>query len=273
MENLNFNAYSPLHKTGHTSKGDQLKWKIDDMWYKADYMGYEGLSEVLISSLLQKSSCPYPFVECESAAIEYNGKTFHGCSSSDFLKENQVLIPLEKLYRRYTGESLAVKLTEFTDISERIQYLVEQVEEITGLNDFGKYLTVMLEIDTFFMNEDRHTNNIAVIYDEKTQQYSLSPFFDQGLCLFADTRQDYPLDLPLEQCMEKIEAKPFCTDFYEQLEAAEDLYGTQIRFKFAIKDIQTEIQKAASVYPQEICNRVESLLRIQMRKYAYLLEK
>ena len=73
--------------------------------------------------------------------------------------------------------------------------------------------------------------------------------------------------------MEKIEAKPFCTDFYDQLEAAEDLYGTQIRFKFAIKDIQTEIQKAASVYPQEICNRVESLLRIQMRKYAYLLEK
>lgn len=92
---------------------------------------------------------------------------------------------------------------------------------------------------------------------------------DQGLCLFADTREDYSLDLPLEQCMEKIEAKPFCTDFYEQLEAAEDLYGTQIRFKFTIKDIQT----AASVYPQEICSRVEALLRIQMRKYAYLLEK
>lgn len=273
MEYFNFNAYSPLHKTGHTSKGDQLKWKVEDMWYKANYMGYEGLSEVLISSFLQKSSCPYPFVEYEFVAIEYNGKIFHGCSSSDFLKENQVLIPLEKLYRRYTGESLAVKLTEFTDISERIQYLAEQVEEITGLNDFGKYLTAMLEIDAFFMNEDRHTNNIAVIYDEKTQQYSLSPFFDQGLCLLADTRQDYPLDLPLEQCMEKIEAKPFSTDFYEQLEAAEDLYGTQIRFKFTIKDIQTEIQKAASGYQQEICSRVEALLRTQLRKYAYLLEK
>ena len=46
MEIRNFDAYSPLHKSGHTSKGDQLKWKIDDRWYKADYMGYEGLSKV-----------------------------------------------------------------------------------------------------------------------------------------------------------------------------------------------------------------------------------
>ena len=59
MEIRNFDAYSPLHKSGHTSKGDQLKWKIDDRWYKADYMGYEGLSEVLVSDLLQKSICPF----------------------------------------------------------------------------------------------------------------------------------------------------------------------------------------------------------------------
>ena len=26
------------------------------------YMGYEGLSEVLVSDLLQKSTCPFPFV-------------------------------------------------------------------------------------------------------------------------------------------------------------------------------------------------------------------
>lgn len=193
MEIRNFDAYSPLHKSGHTSKGDQLKWKIDDRWYKADYMGYEGLSEVLVSDLLQKSTCPFPFVEYEAAVIEYNGKIFQGCSSLDFLKANQVLIPLEKLYRRYTGESLAVKLSDFADVSERIQYLVTQVEEITKIDNFGAYLTAMLEIDAFFMNEDRHTNNIAVIYNEKTQKYELSPFFDQGLCMFADINQDYLL--------------------------------------------------------------------------------
>ena len=57
------------------------------------------------------------------------------------------------------------------------------------------------------MNEDRHTNNIAVIYNEKTQKYELSPFFDQGLCMFADINQDYPIDQSLEYCLEKIEAK------------------------------------------------------------------
>lgn len=60
--NRNFDAYSPLHKSGHTSKGDQLKWKIDDRWYKADYMGYEGLSEVLVSDLLQKSTLSFPLL-------------------------------------------------------------------------------------------------------------------------------------------------------------------------------------------------------------------
>ena len=51
----------------------------------------------------------------------------------DFLKADQILIPLEKLYRRYTGESLAAKLLDFEDVSERIQYLVTQVEEISEL--------------------------------------------------------------------------------------------------------------------------------------------
>ena len=62
MKNVTLDTYSPFHKTGHTSKGDQRKWKVDGIWYKADYMGYEGLAEVLVSSLLGKSSLSYPFV-------------------------------------------------------------------------------------------------------------------------------------------------------------------------------------------------------------------
>ena len=52
VNHINLDLYSPFHKTGHTSKGDQRKWEIDGIWYKADYMGYEGLSELLVSSLL-----------------------------------------------------------------------------------------------------------------------------------------------------------------------------------------------------------------------------
>ena len=42
-----------------SSKGNQLKWNNNGIWYKADYTGYEGLAQYIIypqqikSSLLQ----------------------------------------------------------------------------------------------------------------------------------------------------------------------------------------------------------------------------
>ena len=113
----------------------------------------------------------------------------------------------------------------------------------------------------------------AAGYNEKTQKYELSPFFDQGLCMFADINQDYPIDQSLEYCLEKIEAKPFSSDFDIQLDAAEELYGIQIGFQFTFKDIQIYLQKNSENYPREVVRRVEQLLRRQMRKYGYLMKK
>ena len=42
--------------TRQSSKGNQLKWENESIWYKADYMGYEGLVEYVVSRLLEKSS-------------------------------------------------------------------------------------------------------------------------------------------------------------------------------------------------------------------------
>ena len=39
-----------------SSKGNQMKWKMDNTWYKADYTGYEGLAEHMVSALLKTSS-------------------------------------------------------------------------------------------------------------------------------------------------------------------------------------------------------------------------
>ena len=46
MEQIRLDDHTPLKKTGQTSKGDQLKWKIGNTWYKADYMGYAYLMDV-----------------------------------------------------------------------------------------------------------------------------------------------------------------------------------------------------------------------------------
>ena len=39
-----------------SSKGNQLKFERDGIWYKADNLGYEGLSEYVVSELLKLSS-------------------------------------------------------------------------------------------------------------------------------------------------------------------------------------------------------------------------
>ena len=39
-----------------SSKGNQLKWKNAGNWYKADYAGYEGLAEYMVSHLLERST-------------------------------------------------------------------------------------------------------------------------------------------------------------------------------------------------------------------------
>lgn len=69
MEMIDLSRLEPQETLNHTSKGNQLKWKCDRYWYKADHMGYEGLAETIVSALLTKSTVPYPFVVYEYSQI------------------------------------------------------------------------------------------------------------------------------------------------------------------------------------------------------------
>lgn len=256
----------------HTSKGNQLKWEQDGYWYKADAFGYESLAEVVCSHILLHSNLPRP-VCYEPVTIIYHDKCYRGCRSKNFKKENEILIPIERLCRRYTGMGLAKTLARFADVRERISYTVELVTNITGLTDFDRYLTQMLELDAFFLNEDRHTNNIAVLYDEQAKEYGLCPFFDMGLALLSDTAQDYPLGPDVEACLKNVHAKPFDCDFDEQLDAANALYGCFLKFDWNAQQMCEALKCVAEtgIYTLEECARVEWLLRNQARKYSYLM--
>ena len=37
-----------------SSKGNQLKWENEGVWYKADYTGYEGLADHYIGTVIWK---------------------------------------------------------------------------------------------------------------------------------------------------------------------------------------------------------------------------
>lgn len=255
-----------------SSKGNQLKWMVGDYWYKADYAGYEGLSEYIASKMLECSDLDSTeYVKYELVKIQYKRSLFNGCRSKNFLKNGQQLITLERLYKNFTGESLYQKIYHIEAAELRLSFLCEQIERITGITGFATYLNKVFSIDAITLNEDRHLHNIAVILNNDGT-YELCPIFDQGAGLLSDTTMDYPMEEDIYELMETVKSKTFVSDFDEQLDQVEALAGINIHFHFTKKDV-TDWLSEESVkenYSEEIIQRVEKIVFEKMRKYKYL---
>lgn len=252
-----------------SSKGNQLKWLKGNMWYKADYTGYEGMAEYMASSLLKYSNLnTKDYISYNTEEINYGNVKYSGCSSINFLKEGWQLITLERLFQSFYGKSLHKSIYMIDSVEERVRFLVEQIMRITGLKNFGVYISKLLTIDALFLNEDRHTHNIAVLMDEEGM-YHYCPIFDNGACLLSDTTMDYPMHVEVQKLIANTASKTFCKDFDEQLDAAEQLYGQHIKFNFNEEDIRSLLE-CEKYYPEEIKERIMSIIREQRRKYQYL---
>ena len=266
----------------YTSKGNQKKWCQDGYWYKANQFGYEDLAESLCAELLRRAIPDMkqkPLADItvyESIEIEADGERYRGCRSVDFSREEWQLMPIERLYRAYNGESAAAALARIADVKTRIAYLVDFVSRVTGLENFGAYMTLMLEMDAFFLNEDRHLNNIAVLWNADTDEYDYCPYFDMGLSLFSDTREEFPLELDYEVCREKIQSKPFARDYDAQLDAAQELYGYYLQFPWGVTEMRKIAEDFFYLHPEverKIAKRVTETLVQQARKYGYMFER
>ena len=268
MQKIDLNNIEKEKIENHTSKGNQPKWHIADKWYKADHMGYEALAEYVVSELLKKSNVDN-FVAYDLIQINYDNKEALGCVSGNFKENYEMLIPLEKLHRQYFGKGLADAIATKDELKDKISYTVSFVENVTGLREAGKYFATLLAVDVFFLNEDRHTNNIAVIRNENTKAYRFAPIFDNGLSLLSDTN-DYPLECDIYENIAKVPAKPFDRSFDEQLNAAEELYGSHLNFHFTKSDVYRVLDELNESYDEQIIKRVEAILLEQMRKYKYL---
>lgn len=254
-----------------SSKGNQLKWKNDNIWYKADYTGYEGLSEYVISVLLQNSDLvPEEYVSYQTEKICYKHSQYLGCASNNFLPEGWKLITLERLFQSVYGESLNKAIYSISDYENRVQFLVEQTVRITGLKEFGTYLSKLLTVDAYFLNEDRHTHNIAVLLDNEGE-YHYCPIFDNGAALLSDTTMDYPLTGNVEEMIGEAQSKTICQDFDRQLDVVEQLYGQHLHFHFGRKDVE-KVLAGENHYPEEIKQRVLNIIMYQRGKYQYLFK-
>lgn len=172
------------------------------------------------------------------------------------------------MYRAYTGCSIAQVLGGITNVEERIKFTVDVLSKYTNISGIGAYVTQLLEVDAFFLNEDRHTNNIAVIRTTNNE-YRFAPIFDNGLAVLSDLT-DYQIGADVYACMNRVKAKPFSLSFDEQLIAAETLYGNQVKFGFDKKDVKQALSDLSECYSTNFVDRVQDVIFTQMRKYSYL---
>ena len=254
-----------------SSKGNQLKWKNNDNWYKADYCGYEGLAEYVISHLLKYSNLKDDeYVLYGLTEIKYKSKIFNGVYSKNFLENNCKIITLERLFKNYYGTSLNKMIWSIPNHEDRLKFIVENVEKITKIKEFGKYMNKLLTIDGFFLNEDRHTHNIAVIID-KDDNFKLCPIFDNGASLLSDTSLDYDLKDDVYKLIDSVKGKTFSFDIEEQMLISDKLYGQNIKFNFTRNDVINLLNSEdVKNYSQEERERVIKVILEQMRKYSFL---
>lgn len=255
--------------TRQSSKGNQLKWENEGIWYKADYTGYEGLAEYVISHLLKLTNLNEgEYVLYEPEQIKYKRQIYNGVRSRTFIDEDWQIITLERLFKNVYNESLTSVLWHMSDVKERLEFLVNAIKNITGLNNWGGYICRLFTIDAFFLNEDRHMHNIAVLMNGKGE-YKYCPVFDNGAGLLSDTTMDYPMEQDIYQMISEVKSKSVSQDFDEQLDVAENLYGQNLQFLFTKKNV-SDIVNNADMYPLEERKRVELIIYSQMNKYQYL---
>ena len=253
-----------------TSKGNLPKWHINNYWYKTDAFGYESLSECLISDLLKYSNI-YEYVEYEILKCIYNGEKKNFSKSENFLRENDNLITFYRLYFIETGKELSKEIYNYSDIGDRIRFVVEEIEQCSKCKKIGQILTSILEMDMLFLNEDRHFNNFALIRDINTKRFRMAPVFDNGLCLLSDLNE-YKMENDIYKNIDKVKGKPFSTSLEEQCEAAEALYGTILKFNFTKHNVDSELEKYKDYYSEEVIERVRRVVFEQMRRYPYLFK-
>ena len=258
-------SYEDRVKTATSSKGNQIKWRRSDgFWAKADDMGYEGLAEQTASLLLAHSNFD-EYAEYAVCKIYEDDAVYTGCVSADFLAVGESLLTIGRLL-----ESMGLEPYEDMEkmsASQRLGYLIENTEKITGMTGFGKWLGMLLEFDALIANEDRHLHNIAVV--KKTDgTYKPMPVFDNGAGFLSDTHRDYPLEtgMNLSRMISRVKSKPLVTDFDKQLAAVNEVVGLSLKINCAPDAIRISSQE----YPAQIVARVQSIISHQARRYPHL---
>lgn len=132
-----------------------------------------------------------------------------GCYSSNFNSSNSKFIPFAAVLDRYQLKF---------PVTDRFDFTLNVYSKYLGL-DASDYLTVMCLLDFILLNEDRHLNNLGVIFKEG--KYYIPPIFDNGLGLFENDRK-YD-DLSYTTALRRVKVKPFGMELSNVIKRLPDL--------------------------------------------------
>lgn len=194
-----------LVRTSGTSDGTQDKFFKDGLWFKLDRYGGEGIAETAASIILKESGLDTTkFVTYIPCLI--NGKP--GCYSKNFLNEEESFITFYRLYKNVTGKDLAQVCSKM-DYDDAIEYVINFVKQQTSL-DIHEYLANTFMLDKIILNEDRHFNNLGIIYSGTV--FKTAPIFDNGKSFLIGNKNIIEKSI-LEEKIQCAYAKSFSPSF------------------------------------------------------------
>lgn len=246
------NLYSGDVVAATSSKGNQEKWfdTASNKWYKLDTYGFESLAEAVAGDVLRRSNIEselgYKVVQYRVEKVVAHKKERICCVSENFLAPDEELVTVAHLLKQALGSNYQELLRHKRTIGQKLQLIVDTVQSETNLERFGEYLTLLFECDALILNEDRHLNNIAVIYSPRGYYYC--PLFDNGASFLLDLAA-YPLDVDTKSFFERVEAKPFQMSFRAQVAAARKLYGGQLKMMIGRGEIADIAAEHLAAYP------------------------
>ena len=131
----------------------------------------------------------------------------------------------------FDGEKITV--SKRVSVDEFIEIKLHKGHHIAVLDFFdGSALCTRIAADftdvtiaALFLNDDRHLNNIAVLYE--AGRYSYCPIFDNGAGLLSNT-QMLQMDIAPKALIATLKSRPLGISFTRQMNTARSLYGAQI---------------------------------------------
>ncbi len=235
MEEIYLDSKYLVYDDG-TSDGTQDKYFKDGIWYKVDRYGGEGYNEELSSKLLSCTDLHLDeFVNYQQVII--NGKM--GCKSNSFLQGHEEYVSIYRLHKNVTGIDIATVFSNM-DFEDQADYIVSFVSKETGLN-IEKMLGNIFFVDKLILNDDRHFNNIGLIFDGDS--FREAPIFDNGKSFFCGNKS-YNLKRGYQQNLRSVRFKPFITSIgMMQQRFPSDININWDRMNCFLNEIQLELHK------------------------------